>query len=248
MNKLQLLIFLIISISFSSQAQEFDIDDFEFHGSSKKKGLSYKKGWLGKANGLLLYGKGSLRTFDLSHIDTQLDEVMNPKYRAMNFGGSLWFKGVGFGYDKGVYMGKTQEFSNGQESYSKGASSMFYIHKSLYVGKRMFMYASVGLGNQKIEFSLYDPSDLTVNNAFQVNDKLMTVLSYKSMNVNPEINFAYTLLGKRKSGLTLISSAGYNKAVGSGEWGVGHVLYDGGGAVDLSNAYIMFGVSLSGIR
>ena len=248
MNKLKLLIFFILSISVSLQSQEFDLDDFEFHGSSKNGFFSNNKGWFGSAKGILVYGKGSMRTFNFSHINTELDQTFNPTYNALNLGGSVWVKGFGFGYDRGILFSKTQLLTNGEESFSKGSSSMFYIHKSLFIGKRLFLYTSCGLGNQKIEFSIYNPSELTMGNAFQTNNKLMSNFSYKSMTINPELNIAYTLLGRRTAGLTLISSVGYNKSVGDGEWSIGHLVYDGGGAMDLSNAYIMFGISLSGIR
>ena len=200
MKKHILLIALLISSAAIVNAQETDIDDYDFHTELRGKS---KGNWFPNVQGLKLKYGNAFNNDDYSVFSNQLSESHNleSSHFTKAFGLELWVM-KGFGFEYGSNRLKETTYSSLNENLSISSNwNTFAIHKALLYQKKFLSSIGVAYMNRNTSFFLSDANPVNPTDIFSGNYNSTKISEIRS-EIGISLAFNYTVVGKRLEGFT----------------------------------------------
>ena len=216
MKKHILLIILACCSVAVVNAQETDIDDYDFHTESRGKS---KGNWFPNIQGLKLKYGSELNNDDYSVFSNQLNESysIESSHMTRGVGFELWLaKGLGFEY--GSSKLKETTYSSLNENLTIAANwNSFGLHKALYYKKKFLSSMAVAYVNRNTNYFLSNSNPVNLRDIFSGNYNSSKVSESRS-ELAVSLSLNYTIIGKRLEGFTLFLKPSYVLPIGDSEF------------------------------
>ena len=197
-------------------AQETDIDDYDFHTESRVKS---KGNWFPNIQGLKLKFGSALNNDDYSVFSNQLNESysIESSHMTRGVGFELWLmKGLGFEY--GSSKLKETTYSSLTENLTITSNwNTFGLHKTLFYKKKFLSSIAVAYVNRNTSYFLSNANPVNPLDIFSGNYN-STKVSESRSDIAVSLSLNYTIIGKRLEGFTLFLKPSYVLPIGDSEF------------------------------